>query len=301
MAQHGPKLCKRKSIFFTIFSNSTMRDWAKMGKVNKMLWKLKQGDNGSCVKINRTGYMCNVSSVGACSLEAVCRLGHARHCRRAQDFILGSSSFVFLVSIWSPAFLMVLLVVQAWSHLGLLLLVLERFFAFMFMSVFILWAELYLYVLVSLFLFVFVFVFAFVFVVWATPNDAVVSKGFIWGSSQLHESRSCCSCCQPSYTWAATKFLCIFVYLPKYKYMQIQWQCTHELVQDTQIQMKTQSLFWWSWKISLGPLDVRYQRWSLKSAVLVRRWEKCRAFLAVEQIGHYSQTSKTYSDSQAGP
>ena len=44
-------------------------------------------------------------SVGACSLEAVCRLGHARHCQRAQDLILGSSSFVFLVSIWSAAFL----------------------------------------------------------------------------------------------------------------------------------------------------------------------------------------------------
>ena len=50
-------------------------------------------------------------------------------------------------------------------------------------------------------------------------------------------------------------------------------QTTYELVQDTQIQMKTQSLFWWSWKISLGPLDVRYQRWSLKSAVLVRMRE----------------------------
>ena len=50
-------------------------------------------------------------------------------------------------------------------------------------------------------------------------------------------------------------------------------QTTYELVQDTQIQMKIQSLFWWSWKISLGPLDVRYQRWSLKSAVLVRMRE----------------------------
>ena len=69
---------------------------------------------GETIAVTNLGelFNSNVNSFGACSLEAVCRLGHARHCRRAQDFILGSC-FVFLVTIWSAAFLMVLLVVQA--------------------------------------------------------------------------------------------------------------------------------------------------------------------------------------------